>query len=316
MAKEDQDKTVLVDDRATSGAASSRPATPCLAHSVDRLPDAVYWLSSGKELAIGRAEDNDVCIPDPGVSQHHARVGVTAEGAIFIEDLGSTNGTYVNGEKIARQTLRDGDKVLIRPNFVLKFCYRLNPAPETAGSNGTDASRDVLTGLYAKHYLLMRIDEDFFRAKTRNEDVALLMFEVDHFEKIAETHEPAAGELVLREVAKVVSSVLGREDIFARYENHTFGALLRNRADAAAVVLAQRVRRSVKYHSFLYNGEKIQVTASLGIGFFAQNMKSPMDFFSEALSNLAKARRAGRDTINGSKSLRTIVSQIADKNVA
>ena len=316
MAQEDQDKTVLVDDRATSGSASDRPAAPSRAPSAGSLPDTVYWLSDGRVLAIGRAPDNDVCIPDQSVSQHHARVGVTAEGAIFIEDLGSTNGTYVNGEKITRQTLRDGDKVLIRPHHVLKFCYQANPAPETADSHAADATRDALTGLYARHYLLMQMDEGFFRARAQNENLALLMFEVDQFKKVTETHGPAVGEMVLREVAKVVSSVLGREDVFARHENHIFGALLRNRADAAAAVLAQRVRRSVKYHPFLHNAERIYITVSLGIGFLARNMKSPMDFLSETLSNLAKARRAGRDTINGSHSLRDIVRQSADKNVA
>ncbi|MGE5242230.1 MAG: diguanylate cyclase domain-containing protein [Bacteroidota bacterium] len=316
MAQEDQDKTVLVDAHATSGSASGRPAARSRAPSADSLPDAVYWLSDGKELAIGRAPDNDVCITDQGVSQHHARVGVTAEGAIFIEDLDSTNGTYVNGEKITRQTLRDGDKVLIRPHHVLQFRYQANPAPETADRNAADATRDALTGLHPRHYLLMQMDEGFFRARAQNENLALLMFEVDHFKKITETHGPAVGEMVLREVAKVVSSVLGREDVFARHENHIFGALLRNRADAAAAVLAQRIRRSVKYHPFLHNAERIYITVSLGIGFLARNMKSPMDFLSETLSNLAKARRAGRDTINGSRSLRDIVRQSADKHVA
>jgi len=316
VTQEEQEKTVYVDDHATSGTASDRPATSGLAHSAGALAEAVYWLTSGKELAIGRAPDNDVCIPDQSVSQHHARVGVTAEGSIFIEDLGSTNGTYVNGEKITRQTLRDGDKVLIRPHHVLKFCYQANPAPETAGRNEADPARDALTGLYGKHHLLIRIDEGFFLAKTQNEDLALLMFEVDRFAKITEAHGPDAGDMVLREVAKVVSSVLGREDVFARYENHIFGALLHNRADAATAVLAQRIRRSVKYHPFLHNGERIHITVSLGIGFLARNMKSPMDFLSEVLSNLAKARHAGHDTINGSKSLRDIVRQIADKNAA
>lgn len=316
MAEENHNKTVFVDDRTTPGAGSDRPATPALAQSAGPQAEAVYWLSSGKVLAIGRAADNDVCIRDQGVSQHHARVSATADGAIVIEDLGSTNGTYVNGERITRQTLRDGDTVLIRPRHVLKFCYQANPAPEPADRDGADADRDALTGLYARHYLLMRMDEDFFRAKTRNEDLALLLFDVDHFEQITETHGPAAGDMVLREVATVVSAVLGREDVFARYEDHSFGALLCNQADAAAVVLAQRIRRAVKYHPFLHDGGRIYVTVSLGIGILAKNMKSPMDLISEVKSNLAKARRAGRDSINGSQSMRDIVRQIGNKDVA
>jgi len=316
VAQENQEKTVLIEDQATSGAVPARPAAPYLAHAAGPQTEAVYWLSGGKQLTIGRAPDNDVCLPDQGVSQHHARVGATADGTIVIEDLGSTNGTFVNGERIARRTLRDGDQVLIRPNYVLKFGYRANPAPETPAAQEKDATRDALTGLYSRQYLLIRMDEGFFLARKQNENLALLMFEVDQFAKLVETHGPAAGEMVLCEVAKLVGAMFGREDVLARYENHVFGAILRGQDDAAVVVLAQRIRRSVKYHHFVHNGERLSVTVSLGLGSLARNAKSPMDFLSETLSNLAKARRAGRDTINGSQSLRDIVRQNGNKDVA
>ncbi len=280
------------------------------------MPEAVYWLSRGKQLTIGRAPDNDVCIANQGVSQHHARVSATADGAIVIEDLGSTNGTYVNGERITRQTLRDGDKVLIRPHYMLRFCYQVNPMPETTNNNGTDPARDALTGLNNRQYLLIHMDEGFFLARKQNQDLAALMFEVDHIATITETHGPAAGNMVLGEVAKVVGSILGRDDVFARYENHIFGVLLRKRAEAAAAVLAQRIRRAVKQHSFLHDGKTIPITVSLGISFLTRDTKSPMDFLSEVLANLAKARRAGGDSINGSRNLRGVVQQSADKDVA
>lgn len=316
VAQENQDKTVLIDDHATPGAASGRTEAPCLASAAGLQNGAVYWLSGGKQLAIGRAPDNDVCLPDRIVSQHHARVGATADGAIVIEDLGSTNGTFVNGEPITRRTLHDGDQVLIRPNYVLKFGYRANPAPETPAARETDATRDALTGLYSRQYLLIRMDESFFLARKQNENLALLMFEVDHFAKLAETHGPDVGDMVLREVARLVGAVFGREDVLARHENHVFGAILRGRDDAAVAVLAQRLRRSVKYHHFVHNGERLYVTVSIGLGSLARGAKSPMDFLSEALSNLAKARRAGRDTINGSHSLRDIVRENGSKDVA
>ena len=303
-------------EQATPGAALDRVATPCLAGSAGALTETVCRLSRDKPLAIGRALDNDVHLPDLRVSQHHARVSVAAEGAIVVEDLGSRNGTFVNGERITRHTLSEGDTLLIRPHYALKFCYQVTPMSETTNTNQADPAQDALTGLYVRYHLLMRMEEGFFQAKKRNEEMALLMVDVDHFAKIMKTHGPAAGDAVLRDVARVVGSVLRQEDVFARYEDHTFGVLLRDRNEAAAAVLAQRIRRTVKNHSFLHDGNKIDVTVSLGVGFLRRNTKSPMDFLSEVLSNLAKSRRAGADTINGSRSLRGIVPPTTNRDVA
>lgn len=312
MGKDNEEKT----DRVTSVGASDRPATPCIVHISDTLTDTVYWLSADKDLKIGRAPENDVCIRDQSISKHHARVFLTPAGAVFVEDLGSTNGTYVNREKVVRHALWDGDKVHIGPRHVLKFCYQVNTAPVAAGSGEADATRDALTGVYARQYMLMRIDEDFIQAKMQHQDMALLMFDVDSFEEIKETHGPGTGDMVLREVAKVVSSVLRREDVFARYENHTFAVLLHNLTEAAVVVLAQRIGRIVKYHPFLHERGKIRVTVSLGIGTLTSNMKNAMDLISEVQVYLEKARRAGHDTINGSQSIRVIFRQMANRHVA
>jgi pSer/pThr/pTyr-binding forkhead associated (FHA) protein len=65
-------------------------------------------------FCIGRAEDNDVVLPDIGVSRRHARLHVTADGVV-VEDLGSGNGTYFRGKRVHRQVLGHGDAVVIDP---------------------------------------------------------------------------------------------------------------------------------------------------------------------------------------------------------
>ena len=66
----------------------------------------------GVGLTIGRLPDNSVIIDNPAVSGHHARL-FSESGAVILEDLNSTNGTFVNGKPTTRQVLRTGDVLLI-----------------------------------------------------------------------------------------------------------------------------------------------------------------------------------------------------------
>jgi len=314
--QENEDKTVRVDDHVSPQLRSGEPATPCIVNYSGSPGGVVHWLSPDKELLIGRAQEADVCIPDRRVSMRHARVVVSPEGAVLIEDLGSTNGTYVNSEKIVRRALRDGDEVLLLPDYKLKFRYRVNVKPEAAGKREAVATRDPATGDSARQDMLMRIDQDFIQARKQNEDLALLMVAIDGFAKVGETHGRDAAAMVLREVAKLAGAVLRRDDLLSPYDDDTFAIRLRNLNEAGTVVMAQRIRRTVKYHHFNHRGERIPVTVSLGIGTLTKKMKTAMDLVREVQNFLDKAKSAGRDTINGSQSIRAIFRQLGNKHVA
>ena len=65
-----------------------------------------------KDITIGRTADNDITIDNLAVSSHHATVHDVNEGAV-VEDMGSTNGTFVNDNKVTRHTLKDGDIITV-----------------------------------------------------------------------------------------------------------------------------------------------------------------------------------------------------------
>lgn len=74
-----------------------------------------------EEILVGRDLANDISISDPEVSRRHARL-MNREGSIFVEDLGSTNGSFLNGERVtAPQPLRAGDVVTLGESIVLIF---------------------------------------------------------------------------------------------------------------------------------------------------------------------------------------------------
>jgi hypothetical protein len=88
------------------------------------LPDgSLHDIPLDKErLSIGRRPDNDICLPYPAVSGEHAAV-VTILADSFLEDLGSTNGTLVNGQPVVKHFLRDNDHIDIGRQRLVYFLH-------------------------------------------------------------------------------------------------------------------------------------------------------------------------------------------------
>ena len=91
------------------------------------------------EIGIGRRSTNDVCIPNLSVSGKHARITIDTTGAL-IEDLNSTNGTYINGRLISRQLLDSGDEIVIGKTRV-----QYHTAETTAEDATKDAADEAVT---------------------------------------------------------------------------------------------------------------------------------------------------------------------------
>ncbi len=106
------------------GAAQEAPARGRKAESSGR--PTLVLMSDDQELKtlplerrirIGRQSDNDLVVTDPGVSRHHAEV-INTNGTCTLHDLGSTNGTYVNGTVVSEHALRDGDRISLGSTVV------------------------------------------------------------------------------------------------------------------------------------------------------------------------------------------------------
>jgi hypothetical protein len=102
------------------------------------------------EVVIGRSSELDMVLVEDMVSRRHARI-TTYGGEIFIEDFGSTNGTFVNGEKITKAQLKEGDRILVGTN-IIKLVHRDRPDDDqgpdmrTAAASAERASASRTTG--------------------------------------------------------------------------------------------------------------------------------------------------------------------------
>lgn len=113
-----------------------------------------FPLESDSEIYIGRSSELDMVLVEDMVSRKHACIS-TRNGSIEIEDFGSTNGTFVNGEKISKATLKEGDRVLIGTN-IIKLVHRevaeqqaqqMSGPPQTPGGGpATRTQAATMTG--------------------------------------------------------------------------------------------------------------------------------------------------------------------------
>jgi diguanylate cyclase (GGDEF)-like protein len=252
----------------------------------------------GLEMILGRSADNAIQIEDDGISRKHAKVMLGPDGKFMLVDLGSTNGTYLNGHKVNARALQDGDKIQIGSNTVLKFS--LQDALEEEYQRGIyeSATRDDLTKLFNKKYFLDALKKEFSYCTRHRVPLSLMLFDVDHFKKVNDVYGHPCGDHVLMNIAQRVTETVRSEDVLARYGGEEFAVMLREQGADKAQVCADRCRRAVAQTPFTFNGQEIPVTISLGIAtLFEGDFKTPEELIAEADRYLYKAKAGGRNRV-------------------
>ncbi len=249
------------------------------------------------EITIGRAEENDVVINDQDVSREHARVEARPDSFV-ISDLGSTNGMLVNGTKTKVHRLVDGDRIQLGNVTILKFNF-LDDIEESFNEKLYNAAnKDFLTGIYNKKYFLDRFKMEFSYSKRHEVPLSLIIFDIDHFKKINDTHGHDAGDYILQELAAQIAVIKREEDLFARFGGEEFVLLLRGTSKDAAIQMAEKLRSRVEEVQFEFQEIKIPVNISAGVATFtSQNYKTHETFFRATDSQLLKAKNAGRNQV-------------------
>ncbi len=251
----------------------------------------------GPESVVGRAISAQLRLNDDGISRRHCRV-LTIGGRVIIEDLGSANGTLVNGEAVQHQELKEGDKIRLGANTMLKFTYQ-DKLDETFQQQMYDAAlRDGLTKAYNKKFFLDRLDTEFAYAKRHKTMLSLVMFDVDHFKKVNDTFGHLAGDAVLVHLARVTHSMIRTEDVAARYGGEEFAVICRGIPLLNAGVVGERLRAAVEQTSFEFQGRRLPVTVSVGIAALPEaQVSTAAGLIGEADEGLYDAKRGGRNRV-------------------
>ncbi len=253
-------------------------------------------LGAGAVL-IGRGPDCDVRIAERSVSRAHCRV-FHQESGYWVEDLGSTNHSFVNDEEIQCRLLGDGDQLRVGKT-VFKFLDAGNPESGFLAKLHDRAVRDGLTGLYNRRHATAVLVEEFERSQ-RLTDARLVVaiIDVDWFKQINDRIGHLAGDAVLRQLADVLSNALRAGDTLARIGGEEFVLIMPDTSLEEAHQACERLRRQVAVHEFLSDsGEPIEVTVSIGLAEAGPDMDDHQKLIGEADQHLYDAKTAGRNSV-------------------
>jgi len=267
------------------------------------LQGTVIQLDRGGDITLGRSKQAMVLIPDPSLSRIHARLfrrETPTRTEFYIEDCGSTNGTFVAGQRItAAASLSDGTRIALGRRTELRFSLQDALEEEALIRVHESALRDRLTGAYNRGAFDDRLQGEFASSRSAGTPLALLLLDIDHFKNLNDTHGHQAGDAVLRQVAESVQRTLRPEDVLARYGGEEFVVILKSVSARSAQVMAERVRVAVEDQETDWHGAAIRTTVSVGVAHApsAKNVEEPAALIAAADAALYEAKHQGRNRV-------------------
>ncbi|MBL6928539.1 MAG: GGDEF domain-containing protein [Rhodospirillales bacterium] len=161
------------------------------------------------------------------------------------------------------------------------------------------ARHDPLTGVYNRRALEEAALREIARCVRHGYPLSVLMMDLDFFKKINDEHGHDAGDAVLKAFAATVAEVLRTDDILGRFGGEEFLALLPYSDRSAARTGAERIRGAVASMEVRHEGQKLDVTVSIGVAELVEPGKDWGTTVSLADTALYKAKEGGRNRVAG-----------------
>ncbi len=265
----------------------------------------------GGELRLGRAPDSDLYLPEAEVSRHHAILErVLSEGdcpAMQIMDLGSTNGTFINGHRIGDphvpQNLHPGDVLRVGIHaFKLKCLDAVERRYHEAMRVQT--TRDPLCGVSNRASVLSFLERQSDLSSRHRRPLSVVLCDLDSFKQINDRWGHAAGDEVLRFFGALLLGRLRASDQAGRIGGEEFLLVLPETTGREAVQVAEALRKSLEMAEIPVEAspEPIGATCCFGVAQLAKRDTSGGSLLARADVALYRAKTGGRNRVESDES--------------
>lgn len=246
-------------------------------------------------VTIGRSPDCAVALQHPSVSRLHCKIW-REDGRFHIQDLDSTNRTFLNGKPVTRAELRDGDQIGVGSN-ALKFFVGESMEARYHDELIDLAIYDSLTGFYNRRHFLGLLAEEIERAKA-GRPLCLSMLDLDYFKAINDRHGHLVGDQALSSIAQLLREQSPANAVVGRFGGEEFSMMLRDATLAQALAVGEKLRAAVAAEPVVMRDVRLTLTMSVGVAAHAAGMDSAA-LLRAADEQLYRAKQGGRNRVAG-----------------
>lgn len=159
------------------------------------------------------------------------------------------------------------------------------------------ATRDELTGVHNRRQFLVLADREWARCRRYDTGAAVLMIDVDLFKRVNDLHGHLAGDLMLREIARVAGETLRQPDLFGRFGGEEFVVFLPHADALGALDAAERIRECVAALTLEWREQVVRTTVSIGVATLDNSHDTFAALIQDADQALYAAKEAGRNCV-------------------
>jgi diguanylate cyclase (GGDEF)-like protein len=250
---------------------------------------------SEKPLLIGRSPECGWVLQGGGLSRRHCAIW-SGNGRLWIRDLGSTNGIFVNGTRVPSGELTAGDEVALG-DAVFRVLLRQSVEDSYHAVMTERAYLDELTGLGNRRRFQALLEAGVVQAALHREVFSLVLIDLDDFKGINDRHGHDVGDDVLRSCAAQLRSITRSPGGLARIGGEEFAAILQGTDTACAASYAERCRKAIAEMEFLNSGQMFGLSASFGVASWQSDMADCAALVRVADERLYAAKRAGKNRV-------------------
>jgi len=296
----DAERTVKLDLREVALSITKRPVLVVL--QGQSIGETVKL--EKERTIVGRGSQADLVLRDEIASRQHAEIMQLCLEAdcieYYVNDLDSTNGTFLNGAKVtSQQLLQDGDKIKIG-NHLMKFAMLDESETEFQEKLHQMTQRDELTGLRSRRSLFAELDRRITEAARGSEppQISALMMDIDFFKRVNDGRGHIVGSHTIRDVGHIIRDVVGSADLAARYGGEEYMAFVVDSRERG-FEMAESIRKTVEAHPFPASTndltQTMHITISLGVATFPDDGAAALEIVQKADQALFRAKLSGRN---------------------
>jgi len=284
-------------ERRVAGAGEIEANVILIAHPENRTLGTRFRLRPGSVIEIGRSPTSEISFPEVlSISRAHARLEHQGSNVV-IEDLGSTNGTYVNDRLIPKnQQLRSGDRFQVGAVH-FKFLHERDVENAYHLAIYDLVMRDGLTEIFNKRKYDEEVEREVARASRYARPLTLVLLDIDHFKAVNDTYGHLCGDFVLKQVAERVRTALRQEQVFARVGGEEFVVLCPETDAEHGQQLAEKLRDRIAATPVEYAGFQVPVTCSFGVAQLGRSMRDGTALYEAADRAMYDAKQGGRNAV-------------------